>query len=280
MKVKYDNHDIGWELATTVQSFIDQANSWRRRDTVYGWLEERRMSFLLPLVKKFPECNWLTVGDGRFGLDASWIRSNGPLNVHATDVSDRLLKIGFEKGYIKSFSEQNAEDLNFDDDSFDFVLIKDSLHHCPRPYHALYELLRVARSCVVIIEPIDIDQDHLFESVGNYIYKLSIRDYEKFLLGMHYRHIAYKGFNDCFIQGVENCPLEGGDQLQADIRNKVFSNISEADERCKSGNADYPFASIILFKVQPSDLLVNALVSHGYIYDTLPKNPHIKRYQY
>ena len=46
MLVKYDNHAIGWDLATTVDSFKKQADSWQRRDTVYGWLEERSRRFL------------------------------------------------------------------------------------------------------------------------------------------------------------------------------------------------------------------------------------------
>lgn len=39
------------------------------------------------------------------------------------------------------------------DDAFDYVLCKDSYHHMPRPMIALYQMLRVARRAVVLIEP-------------------------------------------------------------------------------------------------------------------------------
>ncbi len=280
MLVKYDNHAIGWDLATTVDSFKKQADSWQRRDTVYGWLEERRMALIKPLVASFPECSWLTVGDGRFGLDASWIRSNGCRYVHATDMDDTLLKIGHEKGFVRTFSAANAEKLEFGDESFDFVLCKDALHHCPRPYHALYEMLRVSRSCAVVIEPVDLSQDHLFEVIGNYIYKLSLHEYEKFLLGMHYRWFGYKGYNDCHFDGVESCPLSGGSEQDISLRDKVFSTIKVADEACLVGRAKYPWAVVLLFKAPPSVYMQSALTEDGFVIKELPRNPYVRRFAF
>ena len=60
--------------------------------------------------------SWLTIGDGRYGTDANFIIRNGG-KAHATDISDKLLKIGHEKGFIQDFSQQNAEDLNFKNNS-------------------------------------------------------------------------------------------------------------------------------------------------------------------
>ncbi len=277
MEIKYDNHDIGWDLAVNVDGFKQTAESWQRRDTVYGWLEDRKMGLISPFIDNFPECSWLTVGDGRYGMDAKWILSRGIRYVHASDMDDTLLHIGHQKGYIKKYSAENAESLSFSDESFDFILCKDALHHCPRPFHALWEMLRCARSCVILLEPVDHNANHEFENIGNYIYKLSIRDYEKFLLGIHYRWIAFKGYNDIFFEGLENCPLSGGSDEDAINRQKVFDFISQSDQEGVNGKP-YPWSAVALFKAPPSDLMISVLHASGWNVVELPKNPYIRRF--
>ena len=102
---------------------------------------------------------------------------------------------------------ENAESLSFEDEAFNFVLCKEAYHHFPRPMIALYEMLRVARKAVVLIEPFDrfvvsplperawngakrlaaaakgrpVGRPARFqyESVGNFIYTISHRELEK-----------------------------------------------------------------------------------------------------
>ncbi len=107
---------------------------------------------ILPFISDAGEL--LTIWDGRFGTDANFIIKNGG-KAHASDISDKLLKIGYEKGFTKEFSRQNAEKLNFKNNSFDYVLIKEAFHHCPRAWIALHEAFRVSRKAVILIEPSD-----------------------------------------------------------------------------------------------------------------------------
>jgi SAM-dependent methyltransferase len=53
------------------------------------------------------------------------------------------------------WSEQDAERLTFDDDSFDLVVVHSGLHHCHSPHRALLEMYRVARRVVLLFEPYD-----------------------------------------------------------------------------------------------------------------------------
>lgn len=85
---------------------------------------------------------WLTIGDRRYGTDANFILSNVG-RAHASDLSDVLLKIGSKTGFINEYSRQNAECLSFVDNAFDYLLVKEALNHCPRPWMALYEAFRV-----------------------------------------------------------------------------------------------------------------------------------------
>lgn len=51
-----------------------------------------------------------------------------------------------------SWSFQDAENLQFPDSHFDFVVVNAGLHHCHSPHRALLEMYRVAKSIVLVIE--------------------------------------------------------------------------------------------------------------------------------
>ena len=86
------------------------AKTWFEKDTIDAWRHKRMYRLLDPLLIAYPKAIWLTVGDGRYGKDAHYIRDKG-LKVLASDISDVLLKEGKEIGYIDDYSKQNAEDL-------------------------------------------------------------------------------------------------------------------------------------------------------------------------
>ncbi|MCK1460933.1 methyltransferase domain-containing protein [Bradyrhizobium sp. 2] len=52
-------------------------------------------------------------------------------------------------------SHQDAENLSYDDGSFDIVMVHAGLHHCFSPHRALLEMYRVARKRVVAFESRD-----------------------------------------------------------------------------------------------------------------------------
>lgn len=96
----------------------------------------------------------------------------------------------------------NAEHLPFDSASFDLVFCKESLHHLARPVLGLYEMLRVCRRAVVLIEPWNCALTRLLDRAGiatryereqplnarerdNYIYRWSRRDLESLLCSLY-----------------------------------------------------------------------------------------------
>ncbi|MBU2634656.1 MAG: class I SAM-dependent methyltransferase [Nanoarchaeota archaeon] len=52
-----------------------------------------------------------------------------------------------------SHIKQNLECLDLQPESYDLVFCKETLHHLPRPVLGLYEMLRVCKNAVIIIEP-------------------------------------------------------------------------------------------------------------------------------
>src|SRR5690606_13077083 len=127
--------------------------------------------------------------------------------VQITDIAPALLDLAVERGIIPGYKLMNAEQMDMPDAAVDFVLCKEAFHHFPRPYLALYEMLRVARKGVVLVEPHDVLNSwpllrcietvfdklahwtglrlspyhtrYSYEPVGNFVYKISLRDLEK-----------------------------------------------------------------------------------------------------
>ena len=305
MEIQYDRHDEEWEKCIGDRKRGEIAATWMQSGTLDRWRHNRMLGSINPFITK--TSTWLTVGDGRYGTDAHYIMSqNG--TAHASDISDKLLKIGNQKGFIDSYSQQNAEELSFEDNSFDYVLIKEALHHFPRPWLALYQAFRVCRKGVILIEPND-DQTHLqqtisgcliklggaikrstrrilgnascrshhynFEPVGNFVYAINPKELEKFLLGMHYTKIAFKGINDAYEEGIEFIQMNTQSTKERKTISRVKSSIAEADARCKAGKSSYSLLTAALFKCEPTDELRVRLVEQEWELKDLPKNPYL-----
>ncbi|OCK60248.1 hypothetical protein LMTR3_35120 [Bradyrhizobium sp. LMTR 3] len=54
-----------------------------------------------------------------------------------------------------SNNRQDAENLSYENGSFDLVIVHAGLHHCYSPHRALLEMYRVSRKCVVAFESRD-----------------------------------------------------------------------------------------------------------------------------
>jgi SAM-dependent methyltransferase len=94
-------------------------------------------------------------------LDEKVLENVGFSNVVVTNIDDTA-----------SHVHQDAENLAYDDGSFDLVVVHAGLHHCYSPHRALLEMYRVARKCALA-----------FESRDSFLMRLAVRlgltlDYE------------------------------------------------------------------------------------------------------
>lgn len=297
MKIKYDNQSEKWEECISNRTQNIFSKRWLRKDTLDYWRHQR----MLNPIKSFivPNESWLTIGDGRYGTEANFLIEKG-VKAHATDLSDKLLKIGKSIGFINDYSQENAEALSFDDESFDYVLIKEALHHFPRPWIALNEAFRVCRKGVIIIEPNDqLSQgfnplkkliflikklkkintninDYSFEEVGNFIFTVNLREMEKFLLAMHYRDIASIQMNDFYIKGVEEINI-----VNPNWHDKKFIFLFKLiilirNILCVLKLSRYSIMSVALLKNMPKKNTIKKMQKYNWIFKKLPKNPYEK----
>lgn len=255
-------------------------------ESVDNWRHTRMLACALPLVEAMPGSRWLTVGDGNYGSDAAYLGSLGVSAIASSLVSDSL-QAAAARGYIREFRAENAERLSLDSGAVDFVLCKEAYHHFPRPPIALYEMLRVARVGVLLIEPVDGsraldglrqivkklvrgDVETRFEPSGNFIFRLDLRETAKLMTAVGEHTIAYKRFNDFYLPGL------GSDRARGWTRGGVLTRlgIGVQDLLAGMGLLAWGLAGVVLLKGPPPGPLLEALRRHGFEVQVLPVNPY------
>lgn len=284
------------------------AESWFDETTADYWLHNR-MYEAVDCIKYNESSRWLTVGDGRWGLDAIRIKKRGFKEVLPTDICETLLEESKKRGFIDDYKVENVEKLSFSDNSFDFVFCKESYHHFPRPYIALYEMLRVASKAVFLVEPNDepmaqsvktkdwlrfkfqvllsklkikvrlihyrkpvIFAQKGYEESGNFIYSISKHEIQKLMQGLDYPQMVYKEMNTHYIEG---CEFEPADVSKSSIFKQIVDTIRNEDERCVTG-WDVPNMIILgLFKEVMNEETRMTFKKQGWTILDLPRNPYL-----
>lgn len=252
-----------------------------------AWRHIRMLERALPLLHACPGATWMTVGDGNYGSDANFLARHGARAV-ATSITDETLQVARKLGYVEAIRAENAESLSAGDDSFDFVLCKEAYHHFPRPPVAFYEMLRVARKAVVLIEPADGpsrildrfrallktllrgDASADFEPSGNFIYRLEIREVRKMAAALGHAGIAWLPFNDFYHPWSSR-----GEYRRRSPRTWLLRfGIALQDFFCAIGLMRPGLACAIAFKERPGIPLQSALRAAGFRIRFSPRNPY------
>lgn len=295
VEASYISHSASYEGYADGEKNNAIAQTWLKNNTVNALRCKQMYQLIDPFIKTFPKAKWLTVGDGRYGSDAIYIKNQGA-DVVASDLCDKLLIESQAMGYIDAYRKENAEALSFDDNTFDFVYCKEAYHHFPRPSLALYEMLRVAKRGVVLLEPIDrvilpwyqqiilngkdlikkclqkpVARD-FFEEEGNYLYSVSRREFEKLALGLGLHHIVFKGINDIYLAGLEFAKPNPSDLLYKKWRRKqkLYDSLS------RLGLLPYNLLFTMICKTDLEGTTITTLQQEKYDIMTLPQNPYLK----
>jgi ubiquinone/menaquinone biosynthesis C-methylase UbiE len=262
------------------------------KNTVDAWRHQRFFAVLDPFLEADPDATWLTVGDGHYGNDAHYLESKGA-HVIASDISTHLLEQAHQAGHIREYRRENAESISLPDNSVDYIFCKHACHHFPRPYMAIYEMLRVCRKAVILEEPTDpyvcrcwtqIPLTHLrrlvnrvvagrngkhdYEPVGNYLYKFSEREFEKLALGMGMPTVAFKGLNDFYHPALAKATLKS----TSAILEKLL--VGTQDLLTYAGILQPVVLVATIFKAEPTEKLRTALKPSQHTVADMPRNQH------
>jgi ubiquinone/menaquinone biosynthesis C-methylase UbiE len=289
-EISYRYHQDHWKAIIEDKNWRKLIDSWFDASTADYW-RHRRMYEAAKYLGRAKDDHWLTIGDGQYGLDSVRLRERGVSSVLPTDIADASLKEAKERGIIDEYRVENAEQLSFADRSFDYVFCKESFHHFPRPFLALYEMLRVARKAVVLIEPQDqagsplrqaicglrklmgrqrhFDQ-YRYEDSGNYVYSVSERDIEKVCLGINLPCVAFKGLTDFYVKGAEFEPAGFSSKKFLIMRAVIVLH----GLLVSLGLSRHNVLMCCVFKEKPPLEVRRLFAENGWRFVDLPRNPY------
>ena len=121
-------------------------------------------------------------------LDKNILGKAGFSNVTISNLDSRMA--GNEYAPFK-WSFENAEQLSFEDSSFDYVVIHAAIHHASSPHKVITEMYRVASKGILA-----------FEARDSFVMRLM----EKFGFAQVYEHAAVY-YNGCKFGGVNNTEI-------------------------------------------------------------------------
>ena len=252
----------------------------QRRDGTFGqYVANADLIALEPFVATLAKQTVITVCDGR-GVEGGFMKTFG-LEATATDLSVNHLKKVWQRGDVHHFSQENAESLSFEDGSFDWGFVKSGLHHLPRPMLGIYELLRVARNGIILMEGYDgfiiskireiwlSERD--WESSGNYVYRFTRREIAKVCLALGLPMYAVK---TCFLPWHRSQERYKKGTLGYRLQKMAYGWINMLFSR--HGNK----FSALLFKTPASETQIQLLRRSGFQVISLPSNPHIEHHHH
>jgi SAM-dependent methyltransferase len=230
----------------------------------------------------------MTVGDGNSCRDALYLSQFGA-DVLATDIKTEALLRAKTEGIFAKVQFEDCHVLSAKDESFDFVFCKESYHHFSRPPVAFYEMLRVCKKAVILIEPRETcqpllydklknltkkirgDKSLFYEPEGNYIFRVNLREIEKMMMALGYQTIAYQFFNDFYLKRHEEERYHHFSL--ATILAK--SGILTQDIFCRLRLLNFGLVSLVVFKEPPSRHALAYLRNSGFRIRYLARNPYI-----
>jgi len=277
-----------------IQEVDDPFYLHKNKDCADYLLNIRTLEILKPLLAE--RNTWLTIGDWN-GFEAQYFKEHNQI-VTASDISDVFLKEAKADGFIEEYRKENVECINLNEDIIDYVSCREAFHHFPRAYLGIYEMLRVAKKGIILIEPLDVHNKmplllllknicDLFnpylisviwknrfswETVGNYVFKISEREIEKIAMGIGLPCIAFKGIN--VLKNIKENTSTVPTNFK--ILNQLKLKLKIWDFFCKIRLIPYSMLCSIMFKEMPDEEVLKNLKIEGYIVIKLPDNPYLQ----
>ncbi len=152
-----------------------------------AWLNTYRLRKTLEMIDSPLSGKTVLSVCGGDGQEADYLSHRGA-DVTVTDLCEAALKSARIRNAALRCCCMDAESLAFPDGAFDWVIVREGLHHLARPVKGLYELERVSREGFAIMEGQDSFTVRLLvtlglgddrDPAGGYVYRFGRRETAK-----------------------------------------------------------------------------------------------------
>lgn len=135
----------------------DYENHGGKHEGHFVWVRRRRMQIavdqaLSMLHRPVSELTALTICGGT-GVEASYLADRGFQSVTSSDFSAGALEVARKRDERLQIRTIDIENNDVPEEAYDVVLVQDGLHHLTRPVQGFNEMIRMAKSAVIVIEP-------------------------------------------------------------------------------------------------------------------------------
>lgn len=263
-------------------------------DTIDAYNHERQFAGVDAIVAADPAARWLTIGDS--GADVTLAFRAGARSIIASNITSHSLNALAAQGKLPPCEVRalNAEALELPEGGVDYVLCRQAFHHFPRPMIGFYEMWRVARRGVILIEPGDImpprplenvramakkvlrgqsGDETLFEAdAANFIYRLSLVEAWKAAVALQADAFFERRFNHLYL-----APVSGAKRSDVVWRGLYSLAIGLQDGLCAAGLMNWGMGGAILLKSGAKPELARALGRVGWRERRVPRNPFLDK---
>jgi ubiquinone/menaquinone biosynthesis C-methylase UbiE len=168
------------------------AQTPRRPDNsnpLIAWVNHYRLNRMLQMIGAPLDRKGVLSVCGGDGEEANYLSRRGA-RVTVADLSKAALQAARVRNPALCCTLMDAESLSFADNSFDWAIVREGLHHLARPIKGLYELERVSREGFAVMEGQDSCVVRLLarlgfgenrDPAGGYIYRFSRREIYKIM---------------------------------------------------------------------------------------------------
>jgi 2-polyprenyl-3-methyl-5-hydroxy-6-metoxy-1,4-benzoquinol methylase len=270
-KLKFENNKftdldvkqfIEFDKQSTSGNLSDRNFIWNE-NTLDFWMHSLWFLEIQNVLSSLGDVDFLTVGDIRATQGMMLKKLSNIKRVDVSDIADGNIKVAKQRGLIDDCFKENLCKLSFKDNSYDYVLAKECLHHLTRPYLGIYEMLRVASKGIIFIEPNgdnDLNQHPAIRyetEAGNFAYRFKSYEMIQAAAALNMKAVAYTYSPFPYLKV---CELRKTGITDSEIKNTIMESQKIIDGKHGKRQRDH-LICVMLFEM--SDEIKKSCVDNG-----------------
>ncbi len=191
---------------------MNNKNFWNKQAKHYSFFmrkAENSYKKLIKIIKPYVNNNMEALEIGCGTGQISFLINDYVQNLTATDFSEKMIAICNKNNTTSiKFEVEDATDLSFKDNTFDFVIIANVLHIMPNPDLAIKEIKRVLKPNGIVFAPIFVNNSNKFNIKVFILELLGFKTYMKTNSEGYINYIKNHNIDIIYTETISSSPLD------------------------------------------------------------------------